>query len=216
MAWYTRVQPKNSKHCHQLSDKENHLNKRTILGIGVNDSDYQISNVVEGKKIICPFYRVWVNMIHRCYSHKYTGLNPSYIGCTVTPEWHSFMTFKSWMETQDWEGMHLDKDLLFVGNKIYSADNCLFLSGQVNRFILENPSSRGLLPIGVSFHHDGIRYRASVKNLGKGSKHLGVFTNVESAHLIYLKAKSELAFVLAAAQTDTRVSNAIINRYKTT
>ena len=155
-------------------------------------------------------------MIHRCYSHRYIGLHPFYLGCTVSPEWHSFMAFKSWMETQKWEGNHLDKDLLIEGNKIYSSENCLFLSGQVNRFILENPSIRGSLPIGVSFHHDGIRYRASVKNLGKGSKHLGVFKSIESAQLAYLQAKSELASELAAEQTDTRVSNAILGRYKTT
>ena len=125
------------------------------------------------------------------------------------------MKFKSWMENQDWRGKNLDKDLLHEGNKIYSPDKCLFLSGQVNRFILENPSFRGLLPIGVSFHHDNIRYRASVKNLGKGSKHLGVFTDSKSAHIAYLKAKSELAVELASMQSDHRVSNAILNRYKT-
>jgi len=39
------------------------------------------------------------------------------------------------MERQDWEGKHLDKDILIPGNKIYSPDRCIFVSSLINLLI---------------------------------------------------------------------------------
>jgi hypothetical protein len=40
-----------------------------------------------------PVYLCWVSMIRRCYSKRVQRLQPTYIGCTVTPEWHNFQNF---------------------------------------------------------------------------------------------------------------------------
>src|SRR5690554_513591 len=104
-------------------------NRKLVHGVGVNDADYVIQKweefgYVDGKrkrKLVwrCPYYGVWVRMLERCYSAKTQDRRPTYKGCSVSEEWLTFSTFKDWMKTQKWEGLQLDKDLLFEGNKVY-------------------------------------------------------------------------------------------------
>ena len=134
--------------------------RRLVNGVGVNDADYVVEKLettgyVNGKqkqKLVwyCPHYRAWRGMLSRCYSAKYQEKQPTYIGCSVSEEWLTFSNFKAWMEKQKWEGMHLDKDLLIEGNKIYSADTCVFVSPLVNTFINDQMAKRGEWLIGVS------------------------------------------------------------------
>ena len=44
--------------------------RTTIFGIGINDACYQVQPFINGKQVTCPFYRVWKNMMKRCYSKK--------------------------------------------------------------------------------------------------------------------------------------------------
>lgn len=106
--------------------------KKLIYGVGINDAGYAVmkreeAGYVDGKrkrKLVwaCPYFRAWSSMLSRCYSTKWHERYPTYKGCTVSKEWHTFSNFRAWMVTQDWEGKSLDKDLLIEGNKIYSAD----------------------------------------------------------------------------------------------
>lgn len=96
---------------------------KLVCGIGINNADYTTSLREELPKVngkrkyrilwACPFYKLWASMLQRCYSEKRLIKDPSYVGCSVHPDWHRFMNFRSWMEKQDWEGMELDKDILF-------------------------------------------------------------------------------------------------------
>ena len=47
--------------------------------------------------------------------------------------------------------MHLDKDILIKGNKIYSPQTCCFVPENLNSLITKNDSIRNNLPIGVSW-----------------------------------------------------------------
>lgn len=85
--------------------------RRKILGVAINDAEYVVTAKVDGVKISCPYYKVWANMLQRCYNKKEQERYPNYAGCTVCDEWLTFSTFKSWMERQDWRGKHLDKDI---------------------------------------------------------------------------------------------------------
>lgn len=108
------------------------MSKKLIYGVGVNDSDYKVNPTVKGKRVKCPFYMKWRNMIARCYSSAYHKIKPSYKGCVVCSEWLSFSNFKSWMIKQDWKGKQLDKDIVKLGNKEYSPSTCVFVSNSVN------------------------------------------------------------------------------------
>lgn len=181
-----------------------------VYGVGVNDSNYVVQPKVNGKQVMCPFYKVWSSMLMRCYTGKY----PTYEGCSVCPEWLSFMTFRVWMIEQDWKGNELDKDLLIEGNKVYSPDTCIFVSQQVNVFMID-AAIRGDLPIGVYWYKASSKYRAQCNNAGfPGDRYLGTYDTKEKASSAYLKRKYELAKLLAGQQTDSRIAEALIKRYE--
>lgn len=127
--------------------------KKLVRGVGINNADYAVQRFetigcVGGKRKrkkvwVCPYYRAWENMLSRCYSAKYQERQPAYIGCTVSEEWLTFSNFKAWMEKQEWEGKQLSKDLLFEGNKVYSAENCVFVTRAVNNPTTDSKASRG-------------------------------------------------------------------------
>lgn len=198
--------------------------RKLVCGVGVNDSDYVVRKEetignVDGKRRrklvwVCPYYQAWADMLNRCYSTKYQNRQPTYKGCSVSEEWHTFSVFKNWMEKQDWEGNHLDKDLLFEGNKIYSQETCCFVTRMVNNFTLDSGATRGELPIGVYWSKEKNKFMSSCRNpFTKKREYLGYFTCEEAAHNAWLKRKLELAHELAAIQTDQRVAKALVNRY---
>ena len=175
------------------------INCSLTYGVGINDADYQVISDV----YYCPFYSRWAGVLERCYCPKYHKKQPTYVGCTIDDSWKSFMCFRSWMVKQDWQGKHLDKDLLGCG-KFYSPSTCLFVSQRVNNFTTDRSRFRGSYPIGVDLHKGRIRAR-----LGSHS-HLGYFDTPEEAHNAWLVAKKELCVQLIAEQTDPRVAEGLI------
>ncbi len=193
---------------------------KLIHSKGINDADYEVCQTekVNGKwKIVwaCPFYITWKSMVARGYSDKFKRANPAYKDCKISEEWVLFSNFKYWMETKDWEGKHLDKDILFPGNKIYSPDRCVFVSKALNSFLNTNLKSKGRYPTGVNWHKRVNKFAASCSNpfIGK-VENLGYFLTPELAHEAYLKRKSELAIVYAGMQEDKRIAEALITRFK--
>jgi hypothetical protein len=179
-----------------------------VFGIGVNDATYAVTRheKVNGKDRIvwqCPYYRVWYNMLNRCYSESYLKKYPTYRGCSVCPEWIYFMTFKAWMMTQDFEGKQLDKDILFEGNKIYNPETCRFVDKDLNNFLTDSGAARGEWPIGVNWHKVTGKFVAQCRNpfINK-QEHLGLFNCPNEAHNAWRQRKHELALALADLQTD--------------
>lgn len=159
------------------------------------------------------FYRTWVSMLERCYSIKRQIKQPTYVGCSVCEDWLTFSKFKTWMETQDWEGKQLDKDILVPGNKVYSPDACVFVSQELNKFFIESNASRGLYPIGVDFHKPSKKFRSRCRVNGI-KMHLGYFDTSEEAFNAWKNKKLELARFYASQQKDIRIAKAITERYE--
>lgn len=64
------------------------LAKRSLVcGFGINDANYNIEVIINNKKIRCPYYKRWRNMLERCYSAKHHAKYPTYKNCTVCDEW---------------------------------------------------------------------------------------------------------------------------------
>ena len=193
--------------------------RKPIYGVGINDADYttQIVRPVNGKlKNIwnCPYYKRWGEMLKRCYSPRYHEKKPTYIGCTVCQDWLVFSNFKKWMEKQDWQGKHLDKDILVKGNKMYHPDLCLFVDNSLNSFMNDHGAKRGLYPIGVSWHKRDSIFESQISNPFTGKdEYLGRYTNQDDGHQAWRKRKRELAHQLADMQTDPRIADALRNRY---
>ena len=187
------------------------LRKRNKLveGIGVNDADYCVQPMVGDKQSKCPIYFRWVNVLKRC-TPKYQTAHPTYIGCEVCDEWKSFMAFRAWMITQEWEGKDLDKDLLGCG-KIYSPENCCFIDGAINKLLTDRVGARGPYLLGVARNSGkGKPYRAQLSKYGYRYG-LGYFDTQEEAHLAYCKAKLDHARDVVKDE-EPRVREAVIAR----
>lgn len=186
--------------------------KKLVYGVGINDADYVVRPTVNDNQVSCKIYNTWKGMLERCYDPKYLEKRPTYAGCSVDKEWHSFMNFRAWMLTQDFEGKQLDKDLLYPGNKVYSKDTCVFISGAINSLMTERTASQGALPVGVTAR--GNRFIAQCQNpFTKTKKHIGIFNTPEEAHLAWKKYKHELALEYAKLETDVRIIQALQTRY---
>lgn len=136
--------------------------RKPVYGFGINDADYAVNQLIDGKQGICQYYRQWSSMLLRCYSPKCHVKQPTYIGCTVVEEWKSFMTFRSWMEEQKWQGNHLDKDIIYPDNKIYSPDNCCFVPKPINNLLTDSAAARGDLPQGVNLYDGRLQVRINI------------------------------------------------------
>ena len=124
-------------------------NAGLVCGWGLSDLKTEYKGA-DGQRIRCPFSTKWSDMVMRVHSEKYLQKMPSYIGCSITNDWQRASTFKVWMEGQIWQGLELDKDILFVGNKIYSPETCAFIPKYVNYCFLTKQGGRGDCPLGVT------------------------------------------------------------------
>jgi hypothetical protein len=198
---------------------------KLVYGAGINDVGYNVTESVElprnsGKRkrkilSVCPYYRKWVKILERCYSKSYQVKKPTYVGCTVDPEWLYFSNFKKWVDSQpnkDWQNSELDKDLLMTGCKVYSPDSCCFIPQRLNSFLTTSKASRGECLIGVSKYHN--KFRACCSDMTGGSiNYIGLFKTELEAHKAWQAKKHEYACKLADLQEDSRVADALRQRY---
>ena len=162
--------------------------KTGVYGHGTNDADYAIAHRVNGKQVLCPYYRKWSSMLKRCYDPIEHRNYPHYKDCTVCDEWHYFTVFKAWMENQDWRGKCLDKDILIPGNKHYSPDTCLFVTPTVNSLLTDSRSARGSCAQGVHYRKDNGKYAARIHRNGI-REYLGQYETHDEAYSVFCSAK---------------------------
>lgn len=190
-------------------------NRRPIFGIGINDADYPVSYTDDhGKFQRCPYYSVWVGIVERCYSSKFHARRPTYVGCTLQEEWKVFSVFRAWMQSQDWRGKAIDKDLLAQGSKHYGPATCLFISHGLNNLLTLRNNHRGKWPLGVSTTRKRGRqyFIADCSFYGKQTR-LGQFSTPEQAAARYSEAKRAHIAELATREIDPRVKRALLNLY---
>lgn len=179
--------------------------KKFVHGVGIND----INAPVKG----CPYYDRWVGMLRRCYSKKWKSDQPSYVGTEVCDRWFIFSNFKAWMEKQDWQDKHLDKDLLGNG-KLYSEQTCCFIDQHINKFIRTQNSYTFKKKIGVHKTKYG-KFEARIKDFRCGRLiHIGTFTDEEAAHQAWISAKSEILKEICHSLTDVRIIEALRRMYE--
>ena len=194
---------------------------KKVYGVGINDADYNvvIGDMVDGKWKItwkCPFYTAWNNVLERCYSDTYQLKRPTYKVCSVCDEWLTFSKFKTWMETQEWEGKQLDKDLLKLGNKVYCPEWCIFIDRKINNFVIDSGATRGKYMIGVYWDKCTGKFKSQCNNpFTRKREYLGLFTDELEAHLAWKRKKHQFACQLAESEycNDPRLAEALRTRY---
>lgn len=93
--------------------------------------DIKCGKVINGKFKTDKAYNRWYSIIARCYdssreNYKRYGAK----GVVVCEEWKIYSNFKKWFDENYIDGYDIDKDI--NGGKIYSPDNCIFVSRKDN------------------------------------------------------------------------------------
>lgn len=185
-------------HCarEHLKGKSNIKNKKLVCGVGINDYDVA---VYTNEEVVKEAYKHWHAIILRCYSKNCSTKYPSYIGCTVCDKWLRFSNFFEWFKKQ-WssskKNYHVDKDILFKGNKVYSPETCCFVPPYINQLLEKCKGRRGNLPIGVFYDKQRDKYGAALsENKNTIQKR---FETIKDAFSFYKKAKE--AYIKEVAQ----------------
>ena len=189
---------------------------KLVFGVGFNDKTRPVS--VDGKHV--KEYKLWQDMLKRCFSEKYQTLYPTYKGCNVSNNFLNYSFFYDWCQNQvgfgkvDEKGRSwcLDKDLLFVDNKTYSETACVFVPNEINSFFVDRGNDRGEYPLGVYFDKQNGKFKAQCAVNGK-IKHLGYFNTPQEAFAVYKPFKENLCKQLALKwqhEIDSRLFNAMM------
>lgn len=171
--------------------------KATVLGVGTVDVCFQIS---VGRTHIWQ-YKMWSNMLMRCFGNKYKQEHPSYRDVTCCKEWLSFATFVEWVNKEvDYMGLKpyfdLDKDILKVGNKEYRPECCSIVPSEINMLFTSRKATRGDLPIGVYYNRESGNYAAQIRRFGVLNT-IGRYDTVQEAFDSYKVAKEAHVKVVA-------------------
>lgn len=138
-------------------------------------------------------YKTWYSMINRCYNKDFHNIEKTYKDCSVCNEWLCYENFEKWYNENyyeiDGENMHLDKDIIIKGNKVYSSETCCFVPQRINKLFIKNDKIRGDLPIGVS--HNRSRHNFLVQCCTKTNRTKKYFKDKNEAFLFYKNIKEK-------------------------
>lgn len=190
---------------------------KMVCGTGIKGTNYPAS--VGGKML--KEYNTWKSMLLRCTS-KYWQKYPTYLGVACSENFKSYSYFYEWCQEQvgfkntdsSGECWHLDKDLLFKGNKLYSEDTCVFIPQRVNYLLNKHKIYRGEHPIGVCWHKTTCKFISYCRGVDGKRKHLGVFNTPQEAFLAYKTFKEALIKQVANEYKnliDPRAYQALVN-----
>ena len=140
-------------------------------------------------------YKIWYNMLERCYDPKYHEKHSTYKDCKVEDYLLNFQHMGEWIDKNYYkvpgERMCLDKDILHKGNKIYSRDTCIFVPEKINLLFIKNDDSRGNNPIGVTQVPSG-NYQVRCRDIHNKRIYLGTYSTKEEAFYVYKEYKEKV------------------------
>ena len=140
-------------------------------------------------------YKIWYYMLRRCYDPKLHEKYPTYKGCTVEDYLLNFQHMAEWIEDNYYEvpgeRMHLDKDILCKGNKVYSRKTCIFVPQRINELFAKGDKMRGDCPIGVTPRPSG-NYQVFCRDGNGKLIPLGTYSTEEEAFKVYKEYKEKI------------------------
>lgn len=168
---------------------------KLVFGVGYKDPGTKMQWVEEGRVVQCPYYHLWSSILRRSYSEVFHRDNPTYVGCTVSEEWHKFENFKAWVKSQPnlllWlsnrREVHLDKDIIGDGN--YNPQGCVFVPRAINGLFNDHGKDESV-PLGVHFDNGSGKWKSQISKSGK-REFLGRYESMQDAHSAWLTAKAK-------------------------
>lgn len=140
-------------------------------------------------------YVIWRSMFMRCYAETSKHLFPAYYGvCSVCREWCNYQVFAKWYYDNYYEvdgRLHIDKDILCPGNKIYSPDKCLLVPQRINMLFVKHRKNHFNLPEGILLTKSG-KYKTTYQGVSYGT-----FSTIEEAICKYLETKENAIQTIA-------------------
>ena len=140
--WY--VSGPSCLECTALSRK-GILEPLKIYGVGFNSGKRGHGFPAKTKEGVLREYDHWRRMLQRSYDVKWQTLHPTYTECEVDKSWWDYQDFARDFHDCEYrpKNSDLDKDLLVVGNKVYSKELCVYLPEEINKtIIIEGTVSR--------------------------------------------------------------------------
>ena len=192
--------------------------KRLIHGVGINDVDALTRWNENGKRVDCPIYVSWKDILKRCYNILWKKNHPHYNGVTVHPDWHRFSNFKEWVNTQpqsNWQELQIDKDLLIKGNKVYGPDTCCFLTRVENNLFRSQTSTKmGYASYRTDYHRNKpwvgmILGHKNYKSRTGKTPVVGFFSTKEEAEFVAMRESMPIVIEIANANPHQFIRDAM-------
>ncbi|WPJ55442.1 hypothetical protein RCIP0091_00067 [Klebsiella phage RCIP0091] len=168
------------------------FDNRKVYGVGINDSQFQVTMWCNNQKVQHSAYATWKGILQRCYSNKFQKNYPTYAGCSICEEWKLFSNFLKWWKTNFKEGYQIDKDITSPGNEVYSPELCVFVPPDLNGFVTDCEARGNIYAIGVTYYKPRGKFRARIWDDGKLIT-LGLYDTEKEAHESWYERKISIA-----------------------
>ena len=166
----------------------------TVCDNGYNGiGPYNKIDIYDG--LSAPFvYNHYKHILNRVYNADKMDKYSSYIGCVVDESFLDYQNFFEWFKSEYYEvstgeEMHIDKDILYKNNKIYSPTTCVIVPKTINDLFIKPSKNKGL-PIGVSLDTGNGMYMAKC-SINNRQQYLGEYPTIEEAFSVYKRCKEE-------------------------
>jgi hypothetical protein len=169
---------------------------KLVHGVGVND----LMHSMPTQKLRS--YRIWANMLKRCYGKDFQNEHQTYKGCSVYEPWLKFSEFKAWYGANYIDGYELDKDLLVCRNKQYGPTTCCFIPHWLNAMIIDTDNMSKTYGITKAKKS----YAVTISKFGKRI-FLRTYTTVQQAKEAYLSDKKRHFILVANEAFDQGIIN---------
>jgi len=182
----------------------------TVAGVGyLGVGKHKVSENSQHNRV----YKDWVAMLIRCYDETKRHLHPTYTDCYVCEEWKCFQNFAEWYKANFYQidngRIHMDKDILFKGNKEYSPDKCIFVPQRINIIFMESQNRKYDLPTGVSYSANKQKYNVSYNGVPQGT-----YSTLKEAVAVHTREKRKHIIQVAEEYKDRipeKLYNALMN-----
>lgn len=141
-------------------------------------------------------YEVWTGIIDRIIKQP-----SGYEGSSLSVEWLNYQCFAQWYEANviGVPNPHIDKDIIDMGNKVYSSSTCCIVPCEINKAFVG--TMRNGQPAKGAYKVKNSRWQAAV-NEGGTQRCLGTFDTYTEAYATYKVHKEQYVRGLALKYKD--------------
>lgn len=160
----------------------------SVLGKGYIGNGKYLTKISDKRTIE---YSIWTSMMDRCYGER--EQYPAYADNTeVCDEWLNFQNFADWFNQNKYdignERLHLDKDIQYEGNRIYSPHHCILIPQSINEQFKDRSGRKRQIDADLPYtiRRSGRKYLVEYRG-----RSLGSYSSVDECIFIYLMEKKK-------------------------